>query len=114
MADIDPEKVLHVYGPRLYHDHSFIVGSRESLTALRDQIDEALRRGQSVGVFTVNDDEGYHLGVIRAEHHTLPQLAAPYWEDFAQEGREDALRPSLGGGKAILSIWRIWRSGRDS
>lgn len=111
---MDNDRILHVYGPRMYHDDSFIVGTRESLTALRDVIDNALRKGQATGVFSVNDDEGYHLGVIRVEQHTLPELAAPYWEDFAQEKREDAKHPICHGNKAELTTWRMYRPGKDT
>lgn len=108
-------QTLHVYGPRLYHDDAFLVGSRAALEAVKSAIEEALVHGGATRIMTVNDDEGFHFGVIATDDTAqLDGLATPYWQDFAQESRDEALHPHVRGNKRpSLVIWRRWRGDRS-
>lgn len=85
---------LHIYGPISHHDHSFIVGTRETLKRLRDAIDSALAEGKGkLSTFTA-DGEGFELEVYREEEECYWDNALlPYTDEIAKDYRKDAVGP---------------------
>lgn len=75
---------LHIHGPTYYHDHSFIIGDRESLELLRDAIDSALAEGQGKATSFTADGEGFDLEVYREEDDSYWDKALlPYTDEAA-------------------------------
>jgi hypothetical protein len=93
---------LHIYGQSIWHDHAFIVGNTEALTALRDALDAALQPGAAVGevsMFT-SDGEGYELKVYREED-------GRYWDKSLLPYTDSTMyTPAL---KDIISPWDLLR-----
>lgn len=81
---------LHLYAQEQEHDDAFVVGTRESLTALRNAIDQALegeaahRSSDSLAEFTAADGECYDLYVKVVPESVEYKLSRPY----AQPRRE--------------------------
>lgn len=86
-------EVLHIYGQLHWHDEATIAGTRESLAALRDSINEALRKGLSSCDSFVNDGEGYMIIVHLLSEDDAQRMAVPYTDDIASEKNPDAFWP---------------------
>lgn len=114
-SDSRHDQTLHVYGPRLYHDDAFLVGSRAALEQAKAAIEEALESGGATRILFANDGEGFHFGVICVDdENSLDSLAVPYTQDFAQEKRDEALHPHVhGNDRPSLVVWRRWRPDAD-
>lgn len=69
---------LHVVPQYTYHGDAEIVGTAEALTALRDAISYALKRGEADMDTFASDGEGYTLTVRKLEPATF-QEARPYY-----------------------------------
>jgi hypothetical protein len=102
-----PVNILHVYGQDAWHDTVWIVGTEDTLIALRDAINNVLTGGLPDAVSTFcADGEGYQATVVLAESKEVAnRLLLPYKADYAvQFSASD--HPSLQSGK-ILTPWRL-------
>lgn len=85
---------LHIYGPSIWHDHSFIVGNKEALQYLRDAIDSALAEGNGKATAFTADGEGFDLCVYQEEPEAFwDNLCVPYTDDLAMERRNGTTSP---------------------
>ncbi|MGF6440200.1 hypothetical protein [Paraburkholderia youngii] len=81
---------LHLYAQEQEHDDAFVVGTRESLVALRKAIENALegksanRSSDSMAEFTAADGECYDLYIKVVPESLEYKLSRPY----AQPRRE--------------------------
>ena len=75
---------LHIYGQDAWHDTAYIVGDRQSLTAFRDCLTEALDPGEvtKFNSFT-NDGEGYSIEIIPLDDPQMETMVLPYHGDIA-------------------------------
>jgi len=82
--------MIHIYGQAWEHDDCWIVGDRESLTALRDKIEAVLDGDppKNLNVFA-SDGEGYTLRVKMIGD--CPNLRLPYTDELAEDKRPDAV-----------------------
>ena len=71
---------LHIYGQFCQHDEATIIGTKESLMALRDAIDAAVADGRAVAEMVAADGEGYGLRIERTNHTGLNLTPLPYIE----------------------------------
>ena len=70
---------LHIYAQARNHDGAYIVGTKESLLLLIEQISSTLRDGQyEQGSFFTADGEGFDLRVCVADEDDLQKLDLPY------------------------------------
>lgn len=69
---------LHVVPQYTYHADAEIVGTAEALTALRDAISYALKRGEAEIDTFCSDGEGYTLTVRKLEAAAFGE-ARPYY-----------------------------------
>jgi hypothetical protein len=69
---------LHVVPQYTYHDDAEILGTAEALTALRDAISYALKRGEAEMDTFASDGEGYTLMVRKLEPAAFGE-ARPYY-----------------------------------
>lgn len=96
-------QVLHIYGSPQWHEDVYIVGNTEGLIALRDTIDDALRRKKphmpASESFTPADGETYRLAVVRQssdwQSPRWQSLALPYTNEIAKESRANAIYPQI-------------------
>jgi len=80
--------LLHIYGQGQWHGDAFLVGTQESLTKLRDAIDQALAKGSSDCVSFAADGEGYTTNVIRVNYvPKFKELKLPYTHEVAKSDR---------------------------
>lgn len=96
--------VIHIFGQHTYHDDVHIIGSKESLIALRDAIDKVVGSGKNVEKIKafVNDGEGFDLEVICCnEESDLSRLVSPYFD-------EESCDPS-----GLLFPWQIKIKGEN-
>jgi hypothetical protein len=87
---------LHIYGQVYNHDHAFIVGNTEALTALREAIDAALETGSAVGTASsmAADREGYEVKVFREEDDSYWDKAKlPYTDNDIFVGSDNDISP---------------------
>jgi outer membrane PBP1 activator LpoA protein len=94
---------LHVFGPGVWHDASFIVGNTEGLTRLRNMINMALSSASAsasgsegiavTGDIMVNDGEYFDLIVYCTGPAFPPNGSTPYTEDIAKHGNQDSISP---------------------
>lgn len=86
---------LHIFGQNGFHDEVFIVGTADDLAKLAETINTADSSidGRSEADFFVADGEGYKVIVLRASEEDMDKLAVPYYDEYAQEKRDDALSP---------------------
>lgn len=69
---------IHIYGQYQWHDDAFIVGDRDSLIALRNAIDKAIK-GDKAGLDTfTNDGEGYTINIVVTPGDFFGTLKVPY------------------------------------
>lgn len=91
------DKLLHIYGQGAWHEDVFIVGNRDSLIALRNQIDATLNNNSIRQDYWVGDGEGYGVTIklLEGDWNTEEwrRLAVPYYEDYAMEKSDTALSP---------------------
>lgn len=85
--------LLHIYSQEQWHDNAYIVGDEAGLLELRAAIDEALARGESQRTAYVNDGEGYHIKVIKANEAAMECLAVPYTDKLAVERQPHRVWP---------------------
>ena len=95
--------VLHIYGPKAWHESPFVVGNRKGLETLRDAINEALKKakpgqkGSAIKESMINDGEGFSLHVTCIDedwqHPDWIKMGVPYSSDVARENREEAKMP---------------------
>lgn len=94
--------LLHIYSQEAWHDDAFIVGNTEGLKALRDAINQALKRqsnrSQSVsGPVSVSDGEYYTTVIVKIDtdwqEEEWRELAVPYTWEHAKERNEKAKHP---------------------
>jgi len=92
-----------VHAQQFEHDDAYLVGTRESLTRLRDTIDAALgnkaqgKSSDSLAEFFTADGEGYDLYVKVVPSSVELGLQLPYAEPLdkvLQRGREPNLVPT--------------------
>lgn len=88
------DNFLHVYAQSDWHSESYIVGTTQSLKALRDAIDQALQDETGVTESMVNDGEGFDLVVACVDNlQEFDKLSVPYTSDVAQEHNAAAKDP---------------------
>lgn len=75
---------LHIYSQDAWHDTAYIVGDRQSLTAFRDCLTEALDSGGATkfNSFT-NDGEGYSIEILPLDDPQMETMRLPYHGDIA-------------------------------
>lgn len=83
LSAAEADGVLHIYGQEYWHDDAAIIGDRQGLTLLRDQIDRALSGGIRAAtndgcVFFQNDGEGFSLHIALATDEEMQALASAY------------------------------------
>lgn len=74
------ERILHIYAQAFEHGEAFIVGTEESLLALRGAIDQALAANIGECDNFVSDGEGYSTYVIKVVKDEAETLGRPYAE----------------------------------
>lgn len=104
-------KLLHIHGQGAWHDNVIIIGNREALEALKDAVEKALAGKNFTEAETevfCADGEGYAVQVGMDdspwEGKNWTHSASPYYENYAQGGREGQLSPHdhlilIAGGK---------------
>jgi hypothetical protein len=87
---------LHIYGQDAWHDTAYIVGDRQSLTALRDCLTEALDSGEATkfNSFT-NDGEGYSIEIIPRDDPQMDTMRLPYHGDIAIDNNPERTWPHV-------------------
>ena len=94
-------EVLHLYAQECEHDEAFVVGSRESLTRLRDTIDRALankashKSSDALAEFFAADGEGFDLYVKVVPASVEMQLQLPYAESIGRALGRNEWEPAL-------------------
>jgi len=93
-----PKGLLHIYGQGAWHEEAYVVGNRESLTALKGMIDKALETTDNqTGAFWVNDGEGFHLYLVLIdgdwESEKWKKLITPYTENIAGDKLRETIKP---------------------
>ena len=70
---------LHIYAQSFQHQDAWIVGTRDSLMALRDALNRALESQtlEKLESFT-GDGEGYSVLVLQVDGVTAAELRYPY------------------------------------
>lgn len=85
---------LHIHAQFFWHDSAYLVGTKESLTDLRDLINKAIATGSSSNEFFVGDGEGFAVQVVvRDEEYMSSKAAVPYTDLVARENRRHAIQP---------------------
>jgi hypothetical protein len=84
---------LHIHSPATSHDHSFIIGNRASLEALRDAIDSALAEGAGKATCSVADGEEFDICVYKEDDLLYWDKATFPYRDYEGSNREDAITP---------------------
>ena len=83
---------IHVYGQQYPHDSVYIVGSREALQSLVQQIQEALSGHRvSAREYSTGDGEGFELGVLVGPDR-LGDWVLPYTDSAFAGGAADQFR----------------------
>jgi hypothetical protein len=77
--------VLHIYAQPYWHQCAFVVGDREALVKLREQIDAAIQGGPGKSEtwfesFT-NDGEGFETHVVCVTEDQAEKLMLPYTDE---------------------------------
>jgi hypothetical protein len=87
--------VIHIWSPHAFHEESYIVGNREGLIKLYQEIGSVLNQGKGklTASFFISDGEGYDMDVILIEDTNIDKIAVPYLADYAEEKRKDAVHP---------------------
>lgn len=92
---------LHLYAQECEHDNAYIVGSRESLTKLRNAVDEALankaqhKSSDALAEFFAADGEGYGLYVKVVPGAVETRLQLPYAEPIGRPLGRNEWEPAL-------------------
>lgn len=92
---------LHIYAQECERDEAFIVGSRESLTRLRDSIDTALankavgKSSDALAEFFAADGEGYDLTIKVVPSVVENDLLLPYAESVGRGLGRNEWEPML-------------------
>ena len=86
--------VLHIHEQEGNHEEAWIVGNRESLTALRDALTRAIDSDQPQSCISfASDGEGYHVLILRVEDQKVwDTLRPPYCDPY---GVDDGEVPSV-------------------
>lgn len=95
--------ILHVYGPRWWHDNVKIAGDSTVLLQLRTLIDQALESQTAGGEFFTADGEGFTLVVYCTddEPHYFSDNALPYSDEMARGTSQDKFWPKEGDGGTL-------------
>lgn len=92
---------LHLHAQQFEHDDAYVVGTRESLTRLRDAIDVALankaqhKSSDALAEFFTSDGEGYDLYVKVVPVTIETQLQLPYAESIGRSLGRNEWEPVL-------------------
>mgnify|MGYP001567222731 FL=1 len=92
MSQGDPS-LLHIYAQGSWHEEAYIVGNREALETLAQNIEAALRDGRSKRGSYASDGEGYNVVVVLLDKPwrgpEWDTLRLPYTDEPAKrmEGR---------------------------
>jgi hypothetical protein len=78
--------ILHLYAQAFQHQEAWVVGTKESLIALRDTINQVLESGEpkAVSAYT-NDGEGYRVLVWGVSDDTVKDLRTPYVDPMGSQ-----------------------------
>lgn len=76
----DLSNTIHFYGQEMGHDDVFVIGDTESLTKLRDVLNEVLGGIEKTSIVSfANDGEGYNINILcPKEEKILENLMLPY------------------------------------
>ena len=85
----------------MWHDDAFLVGTEDTLRALRLAIDVALADGVGICEAFTNDGEGFRVAVVRVDEDTAMRMALPYADEVARTDDADALWPTRLPGVAM-------------
>lgn len=89
--EIEFTNYLHIYAQSDWHAPAHIIGSKLSLTTLRDAINQALESGDGKCESFTNDGEGFDAVVIRVDDpKQFVKMHVPYMLDIAKEKPSDA------------------------
>ncbi|QHS09056.1 hypothetical protein [Sinimarinibacterium sp. NLF-5-8] len=77
--------MIHIYGQERWHDSVGIVGTRESVEALRDALSAALQVSHAEMQDFVNDGEGFEIAIKVVSEQVMHQMAVPYSSEEAKE-----------------------------
>lgn len=77
--------LLHLYSQGAWHDAVRIHGTRDALTALRDQLSIVLGGWTSTPIYFVTDGEGFQVEITIEDKAGMDKLPLPYTEDIAKE-----------------------------
>lgn len=72
---------LHIYGQHFQHDGAKIIGTKDSLRALRDALDAAISDGTTEVEMIAADGDGYGLRIERTNRTGLDHAPLPYIDD---------------------------------
>lgn len=84
-----PDTWVHIHAQTMWHSEATIEGTREGLKALREAIDEALRRNgeaESPTLFAA-DGEGYRARVRVRTSAQMQDAILPYIDEVARDPR---------------------------
>lgn len=102
---------LHIHGQDYYHEPAFIVGTPESLVALKKAIDRALQKEAAISNTFASDGEGYSLVVIKVEdtdkywdNPLLPYSDEMCKNPFAWSGPYDLLKKLYQNVKVAFAV----------
>jgi hypothetical protein len=78
---------LHLYAQVQWHDNAYIVGTKNSLTELRNAIDLAIAGHEVKMEADVADGEGYDVFVVMLDDHEplWNELRVPYTDSLFNE-----------------------------
>lgn len=76
--------ILHIYQQELWHGKALIIGDKEALIQLREQINRAIGSSESAcQSYFQNDGEGFNLYVKEVQDDVLNTLPSAYLDDIA-------------------------------
>jgi hypothetical protein len=76
--DLESFPWLHLYAQGYEHSSASIMGTQQGLEALRDALDEAIRKGKAKAEVFVRDGEGYHVEITRTSYQGMEKEYLPY------------------------------------
>ena len=79
---------LQVYGQPYEHSDCYILGTREDLVSLANQILASCSSGSSSGDYFTSDGEGYSIKVAMLTDSELDNTRLPYHSEMSEDHRK--------------------------
>lgn len=73
--------MLHIYGQEYWHCDARIIGTREDLARLRNQITDALKAPSVVEQYCPSDGEGYSVQIAVLDEANMRKLPHAYSDE---------------------------------